>query len=148
MQLSVDIVPESTQSRAGSRVKSRHQRHCDNNHPSVVAVVVFFRVRFSASSFNQTLAMLDKAHKSAGRVLLPSYAVPTKYDLKITPDLVNFTFEGLVKIEFTTSDVADKEQQITLHSKELLFRSASFTTSEGKSVSAEEVRIQSIQCVF
>ena len=85
---------------------------------------------------------MDKAHKTAGRVLLPSYVQPTKYDLKLTPDLVNFTFEGLAKIEFRTSESADKETEIILHAKEIMFRSASFT-SEGKTVHAEEVRKKS-----
>lgn len=83
----------------------------------------------------------NKLSKSAGRVLLPDYVVPTKYDLKITPDLVNYTFDGVVTIDMTTSSDVDSKQ-ITLHAKELLFKSASFQVSgdDNKTITAEEVR--------
>lgn len=83
----------------------------------------------------------NKSSKSAGRVLLPDYVVPTKYDLKITPDLVNYTFDGVVTIDMTTSSDVDSKQ-ITLHAKELLFKSASFQVSgdDNKTITAEEVR--------
>ena len=87
--------------------------------------------------------MLDKAAKAAGRVLLPDYVVPTKYNLKITPDLVQYTFDGLVSIDMTTKETFPTEEaskQITLHSKELMYRTAKFQTTDGNVVTADEVR--------
>ena len=83
--------------------------------------------------------LVDKASKSAGRVLLPDYVKPTKYDLKLTPDLKQFTFDGIVSVELTTSASASEHKTITLHAKELLFKSAKFQFGD-KSVDAEEVR--------
>jgi hypothetical protein len=82
-----------------------------------------------------------KAAKAAGRVLLPDYAKPERYNLKVTPDLVAYTFDGLVSIDMTTSDSFSEEEskKITLHAKELMFRSAKFQTQDGKIVSADEV---------
>jgi aminopeptidase N len=86
--------------------------------------------------------MLDKSSKAAGRVLLPDYVKPQRYDLKVTPDLVAYTFDGIVTIEMTTSDSFSDEEskKITLHAKELMFRSAKFQTKDGKVVTADEVR--------
>lgn len=85
--------------------------------------------------------MLDKSSKAAGRVLLPSYAKPERYDLKVTPDMVAYTFDGLVSIDMTTRDSFSEEESktITLHAKELMFRSAKFQTKDGKVVAADEV---------
>ena len=89
---------------------------------------------------------LDKASKSAGRVLLPTYVTPTKYDLKITPDMVNYTFQGVVSICMTCSAPATEAdaKRITLHANELLFETASFvavaTDSSSAPVTAEQVR--------
>ncbi len=85
--------------------------------------------------------MLDKSAKSAGRVLLPLYVKPEKYDLKITPDLVNYTFDGVVSIDMTTeaSFTEAESKTITLHAKELMFRKAEFHTEDGKIVPADEV---------
>jgi aminopeptidase N len=86
--------------------------------------------------------MLDKSSKAAGRVLLPDYVKPQRYDLKVTPDLVAYTFDGVVTVEMTTSDSFSDEEskKITLHAKELMFRSAKFQTKDGKVVTADEVR--------
>ena len=65
--------------------------------------------------------------KAAGRVLLPDYVQPINYDLKLIPDLVKFSFDGIVTIDFSTSsDEITKEQSktITLHSKEIMYREA------------------------
>jgi aminopeptidase N len=85
--------------------------------------------------------MLDKAAKAEGRVLLPDYVVPTRYNLKITPDLVQYTFDGLVSIDMTTKDsfTDEESKMITLHAKELMFRSAKFQTTGGSVVMAHEV---------
>jgi hypothetical protein len=85
--------------------------------------------------------MLNKSSKTEGRVLLPSYVKPEKYDLKIVPNLTEYTFDGIVIIDMKTgqSFSDDEAKEITLHSKELMYRSAEFQTGDGKVVSADEV---------
>lgn len=87
--------------------------------------------------------MTDKSAKTAGRVLLPSYVKPEKYDLKVTPDFVHYSFDGIVSIDMTTGEsfTEDESKKITLHTKELMFRTAEFKTEEGKVVAAEEVSL-------
>ena len=91
-------------------------------------------------------------NKSKGRVLLPSYVQPERYDLKVVPDMTAYTFDGLVAITMTTEESFSEEEskKITLHSKELMYRSAEFeykTTTEdgdataGKIVKADEIRV-------
>lgn len=84
-----------------------------------------------------------KVDKAAGRVLLPSYVQPTRYDLKVKPDLINYTFDGLVAIEMLSGEnfTSDESKKITLHAKELMFRTAEFQTSDGKVVKADEIRV-------
>ena len=81
------------------------------------------------------------AKKAEGRVLLPLTIVPTRYDLKITPDLEKFTFTGEVKITLsTTPDLGDNCREIILHAKELCFSSASYLVEgTGENKEAEEV---------
>jgi len=83
----------------------------------------------------------DKTDKAAGRVLLPSYVQPKSYDLHVKPDLKAYTFDGIVAIEMTTgkSFTEDESKKITLHAKELMFRSAEFQTPDGKVVKADEI---------
>ena len=87
--------------------------------------------------------MVDKSAKTAGRVLLPSYVKPEKYDLKVIPDLVNYSFDGIVSIDMTTggSFTDEESKRITLHAKELMFRKAEFKTEGGKVVAAAEVSL-------
>lgn len=82
--------------------------------------------------------MVDKSAKSAGRVLLPAYATPTKYVLHLTPDLKAYTFDGICQVHMTTSEDASNYKSIQLHAKELLFKNATFTCGE-KTVEADEV---------
>jgi len=71
--------------------------------------------------------MADKSY----RKLLPTDVLPVKYDLTLEPDLERFTFLGLVKI---TCDVQVATDVVQLHSRELLVKSAKFTsTAEGAS---------------
>lgn len=84
--------------------------------------------------------MLDKSSKTAGRVLLPDYVTPIQYDLKLVPDMKQFTFDGIVSIEMNTSASAGDHKTITLHAKELLFKSAKFQVGE-KVVEAEEIHV-------
>ena len=78
------------------------------------------------SDTNTTASPSDDTTKSktAGRVLLPDNIVPTRYCLKIKPDLDAFTFDGECKIVLKTTDV--EGNQIKLHAKELCFSKASF----------------------
>eukprot|EP00531_Pseudo-nitzschia_arenysensis_P006209 CAMPEP_0116127934 /NCGR_PEP_ID=MMETSP0329-20121206/7097_1 /TAXON_ID=697910 /ORGANISM="Pseudo-nitzschia arenysensis, Strain B593" /LENGTH=888 /DNA_ID=CAMNT_0003622051 /DNA_START=101 /DNA_END=2767 /DNA_ORIENTATION=+ len=82
--------------------------------------------------------------KKAGRILLPSYVQPEKYDLKVVPDMKAYTFDGIVSITMKTGDSFSEEESkmITLHSKELMYRSAEFVTEDGgKTVKADEIRV-------
>lgn len=84
----------------------------------------------------------NKKDKTAGRVLLPDYVIPVQYDLKVTPDLKAFVFDGLLVVEMTTSSEipTDQANSITLHAKELLFRKAEYTVgTDGAAVVAQEV---------
>ena len=84
----------------------------------------------------------NKAEKTAGRVLLPSYVQPQSYDLKVIPDLTAYTFDGLVLIGMITGESFSEEEskQITLHSKELMYRNAEFQTEDSETViKADEV---------
>ncbi|VEU39903.1 unnamed protein product [Pseudo-nitzschia multistriata] len=82
--------------------------------------------------------------KTAGRVLLPSYVQPQSYDLKVTPDLTAYSFDGIVSIGMVTGDSFSEEEskKITLHSKELMYRSAEFHAADsGKVVKADEIHV-------
>jgi puromycin-sensitive aminopeptidase len=48
--------------------------------------------------------------------LLPSSVVPKNYDVRLCPDLANFTFDGVVSIEI---DICEPVREITLHSADL-----------------------------
>jgi hypothetical protein len=81
------------------------------------------------------------------RVVLPDHIVPHRYDLKIIPDLVSFTFEGECRIGLTTKTIETIEtinnHEIQLHAKELYFISAKIQV-EGSSdppIECEEVCI-------
>lgn len=85
---------------------------------------------------------MDTTSKSAGRVLLPDYVEATKYDLKLTPDMEKFTFDGIVTISLKTdaskAKTEDDAKKITLHSKELLYKEAKVTVSD-KTLTAEQI---------
>ena len=86
--------------------------------------------------------MTETTDKKAGRVLLPSYVQPETYDLKVVPDMKAYTFDGIVSITMKTGDAFSEEEskKITLHSKELMYRSAEFKTEDGGTVvKADEV---------
>ena len=66
------------------------------------------------------------------------------YDLKVSPNFDTFTFDGDVSIELTVNKdslTGDLAKQITLHSKELCFVTASFKAPGKDAVSAEEIRV-------
>jgi aminopeptidase N len=74
------------------------------------------------------------------RVLLPSDVIPEQYDLTLEPDVERFTFDGLVKITVNVEMATDVVQ---LHSRDLLIKSAKFTSAEtgGESMEASEVSL-------
>ena len=79
-------------------------------------------------------------NKAAGRVLLPLTINPIRYDVKLTPDLENYTFSGVTTIELSTSaDVNTSD--IVMHAKELCFANASYIVKKGSSsgTTSEEV---------
>mmetsp|Transcript_89966 Transcript_89966/g.162274 ORF Transcript_89966/g.162274 Transcript_89966/m.162274 type:complete len:905 (-) Transcript_89966:51-2765(-) len=77
------------------------------------------------------MAASDVAAKAADRVLLPDAVLPSRYEIRLTPDLERFVFDGKVRIHV---DVHEATNEVTLHSKELSVSSASFTPSEGSAV--------------
>jgi len=85
----------------------------------------------------------SKEETSDGRVVLPSTIIPSRYDVKITPDLEAFTFTGEIVVQLTTSADLDKECcEIVMHAKELCFVSASYVVvgvDGGASVDAEQI---------
>jgi len=86
----------------------------------------------------------SKPDKKAGRVLLPSYVQPQSYDLRVIPDLIAYTFDGIVSIGMTSAESFSEEEskKITLHSKELMYRSAEFKIDGSeKTVKADEIRV-------
>ena len=50
------------------------------------------------------------------KVRLSKDVIPLKYDIKLHPDLENFTFEGLESISLT---ISKPTKILTLHSKEI-----------------------------
>lgn len=58
------------------------------------------------------------------RVLLPSNVIPSHYELEFTPNLESLTFEG---VEVVHVDVKQPTSGITLHTKELVIKSAIFS---------------------
>ena len=99
-----------------------------------------------ASSLDQS----KLAAKSAGRVLLPNYVIPVHYDIKIKPDLTNFIFDGVVKIDMTTSETMtdDESTKITLHSNELLYRNAQFTVVSDAAGATGVVKADEVSNMF
>ncbi|KYQ89958.1 puromycin-sensitive aminopeptidase-like protein [Tieghemostelium lacteum] len=65
------------------------------------------------------------------RLILPENIVPKVYDLHLTPDLVKFTFEGLVDIHL---DVVKASKVLVIHSIELKLHSA---TIQGQQATIE-----------
>lgn len=64
---------------------------------------------------------LKKLARRGGNVRLSKNIVPVSYDIRLRPDLENFTFEG---IETITLNILKKTKTLTLHSKELEIETA------------------------
>jgi aminopeptidase N len=96
---------------------------------------------------------MSSTDKTAGRVLLPDYIVPSRYDLNLTPDLEAFTFTGTCKITLSTTTIPKADststdstsKHIVLHAKELCFKAANYVVMvDGKAeapVECEEVSV-------
>jgi len=78
------------------------------------------------------------AEKSKGRVLLPDSVVPSRYEVKLTPDLERFAFDGVARIEV---EVHEATSEVKMHAKELQFVSATF---RGAEAGAEEATATNI----
>lgn len=70
------------------------------------------------------MAAVQPVDKAAGRVLLPDNVVPSRYDIRLVPDLVRFVFDGKEKISV---DVREATNEIVCHAKELQITCAKFT---------------------
>ncbi len=67
-------------------------------------------------------------------VRLPGAAVPSAYDLRLTPDLSSFTFEGEVAISI---ELRAPSREITLNAIELEIKDALFSHPDGEPASGE-----------
>jgi puromycin-sensitive aminopeptidase len=67
--------------------------------------------------------------KSTKSVRLTHTVVPIQYDIRIKPDLTNFTFEGIETIRIS---ILEKTNAITLHSKELEIETAEISIGKEK----------------
>ena len=54
--------------------------------------------------------------KKKNNIRLSKYVIPDKYDIQLTPDLENFTFEGIETIHLS---ILKQTKSLTLHSKNL-----------------------------
>ena len=64
------------------------------------------------------------------RVILPTHVKPKHYRLTLTPNLVDFTFDGTVDVDL---DVCQETDTIVVNAKELHVHSAHVVFSAGKS---------------
>ena len=62
-------------------------------------------------------------------VRLAKHIIPKEYDIKLHPDLENFTFEGVETIHLS---ILQKTRIITLHSKELEIETAHMSDMLGE----------------
>jgi aminopeptidase N len=92
-----------------------------------------------------TTTTTSSEDKAKGRVLLPICVVPVRYDLTLTPNLQSFTFDGIVEIVLTTTDGVGNE--ITLHAKELMFKSAKYVV-KGDEAKAAPVDCQEVSAMI
>ncbi|KAF9435711.1 Aminopeptidase 2 mitochondrial, partial [Entomortierella beljakovae] len=74
-------------------------------------------------------------HAGTGRVVLPTNVRPTHYDLTLTTDLQNFTFQGQVLINL---DINKPTTAITLNSNQLEIISAKLTNLALKTESSQD----------
>jgi len=91
---------------------------------------------------------MDASSKAAGRVLLPDKVVPSKYIIKLEPNLTTFTFDGEEKVEVEVTKAGTKE--ITLHSRELYIKEASFTGADDQKITPTDINFNTAlrTCTF
>ena len=75
------------------------------------------------------------------RVLLPSNVKPVSYDITLSPDLVNFTFDGICSIDIIVSSVTNT---ITMHAKDLDIQTVRIGDAQGVITYDEKLS----RCVF
>ncbi|CAK9008253.1 unnamed protein product [Durusdinium trenchii] len=80
--------------------------------------------------------------KAEGRVLLPPTVEPVKYDIKLKPDLVNFTFDGSEKIRL---DIQEATDEIALHVKEIAIKNHTIVLKAGSTEVKPEAVTYSIK---
>ena len=73
--------------------------------------------------------------ESESRQVLPSTIVPLHYDLTISPDAQNLTFQGTVKI---TAEATASTREIVLNAKGLTFDRVMLDGAVAESVSMDE----------
>ena len=64
------------------------------------------------------------------RVILPTHVIPKHYRLTLTPNLVEFTFQGIVEVDL---DVREESDTVIVNAKELQIQSGKITFSSAKS---------------
>ncbi len=101
---------------------------------------------FPKTSKQKRLPTMASNNKAAGRVLLPLTINPIRYDVKLTPDLENYTFSGVTTIELSTTANVNTSD-IVMHAKELCFANASYIVKGSGTTEvvheAEEITINS-----
>jgi hypothetical protein len=70
------------------------------------------------------------------RVLLLPNVEPSKYSIKLVPDLISFLYSGE---ETVTVDVVTATDTISVHSRDIAVQEVTFTGASGKPVTATEL---------
>lgn len=86
--------------------------------------------------------MVDQGQsKAAGRVLLPDAVLPLRYEIRLTPDLDRFVFDGSQRVFV---EVHEATNEVTLHAKELSFSSAKFIPQGENGEEGEALEVETI----
>ena len=87
-------------------------------------------IKKAYTGFMKNKKIVKKVSKKGTKhVRLTHTVIPTEYDIRLKPDLTNFTFEG---IETISMSVVEKTNSITLHSKDLEIETAEVVISKEK----------------
>src|SRR4051812_48025106 len=71
-------------------------------------------------------------------VRLPSQVRPLRYDITLTPNLSDFSFQGEETIRL---EVNEQTNTVTLHAIELKVSSASLSLGDGRSIAARNIQM-------
>ncbi|XP_020219267.1 aminopeptidase M1 isoform X1 [Cajanus cajan] len=74
--------------------------------------------------------------KFKGKTRLPSFAIPKRYELHLTPDLSSCTFTGTVQISLT---INESTNFLVLNALELVIQNIRFTNSQGQQHTPSDV---------